>query len=93
MGYTGEVLRHELSFLHDLWPEVMGGTENAAIALTELLGDGHDLSVLRGAAVAAECGPERDAESFAEFIESRRSLLRTGAQPIGVRLMPRSRRA
>src|SRR5947209_2526672 len=78
--------RHQLSFLHDLWPEVIGGTENAAHALTDLLGDEHDLAMLRNAAVAAGCGPEREAEPFAEFIESRRALLRTRAQPIGLRL-------
>jgi len=41
-------LRYQLELLEPLWPEVMGVTAKQAKTLTELLGDDHDLAVLRG---------------------------------------------
>lgn len=79
-------LRHQLEFLEELWPEVMRGSAKSAKALTDLLGDAHDLAVLRRAVEGADAVAEHEAEPFGAFIESRRQRLRVRAQPIGLRL-------
>ena len=79
-------LRHQLAFLEDLWPDVIGGSAKCAHALTDVLGEEHDLAVLQRAAAAADVDPDGESGQFAEFIASRRELLRARARPIGLRL-------
>jgi CHAD domain-containing protein len=78
-------LRHQLTLLQDLWPEVMGANVDSAQALTAALGDAHDLAVLCRALTDAgvEDGRERD---LLELIDSRRHLYRARARPLGLRL-------
>jgi CHAD domain-containing protein len=76
-------LHHQLALLEELWPEVMSASAETAHALTAILGDTHDLAVLRDALVATV--DDVDAELL-EFIDSRRHLLRARARPLGQRL-------
>ncbi len=79
-------LRHQLKFLEELWPEVMRGNAKSAHALTDVLGDAHDLAVLDRTVVAATGEPAGDAQRLSEFIDSQRQQLRVRARPIGLRL-------
>lgn len=79
-------LRHQLGFLEDLWPEVVGGSAKCAHALTDVLGDAHDLAVLGRAAAAATGDPDDQTGPFDEFIQSHRELLRARSRPLGLRL-------
>ncbi|HZB97286.1 MAG TPA: CHAD domain-containing protein [Candidatus Sulfotelmatobacter sp.] len=81
-----QYLRHQLGFLKELWPEVIGGSTKSAHALTDVLGDAHDLAVLGQAVDAARTDARRDGGSLSELIASRRALLRARAEPIGLRL-------
>jgi len=74
--------------LNELWPPVMRARRREVSRLAELLGDGHDLSVLAGTL-------RRDADSFGGEqtlgpilgrIEKRRETLREKAQPLGARV-------
>lgn len=78
-------LSHQLALLEDLWPEVMSASVESAQALTSVLGDTHDLAVLRDALLEAGVDPQREAHLL-ELIDSRRHLLRARARPIGLRL-------
>jgi CHAD domain-containing protein len=40
--------RYHLELLHELWPAVLGAQEDELHRLTDLLGEDHDLAVLRG---------------------------------------------
>lgn len=79
-------LRHQLEFLEEVWPEVLGGVAKSARALTNALGDAHDLAVLEQAIHATSSKSGQDAEALCEFIASRRAALRARAEPIGLRL-------
>ena len=78
-------LRHQLAFLEDVWPEVIGGSAKAARTLADVLGDAHDLAVL-GHTLAAEVAPNGESDALAEFLLARRRDLRARARPIGLRL-------
>jgi CHAD domain-containing protein len=77
-------LRLQLQFLKELWPEVIGGSAKSAHALADVLGDAHDLAVLRATIIErradAQSGP------LVEFIDARRAMLGARARPIGLRL-------
>jgi len=75
-------LRLQLQLLEELWPEVIRGNAKSAHALTDILGDAHDLANLYQALAAAT----GDTQHLAEFIQSQRRLLRIRARPIGLRL-------
>lgn len=77
-------LRHQLRFLEELWPDVLRGNARSAGALSDVLGDEHDLAVLERAVVAVARNGE--AETLASFVASHRELLRVRARPIGLRL-------
>lgn len=55
---------------------MIGGSAKAAHALTDVLGEEHDLSLLL----------DGEAAPLAEFIEARGQLLRARARPLGLRL-------
>ncbi|MDQ4098347.1 MAG: CHAD domain-containing protein [Actinomycetota bacterium] len=79
-------LHRQLELLEELWPDVVGGAAKTAHALTDTLGEAHDLAVLQGALEAEGFGSEPGADHVVEFIESRRDVLRAQARPIGLRL-------
>ena len=79
-------LRLQLDLLKELWPEVIGGMAKSAHALTDVLGDEHDLAVLASALDGAAIHQEGQARLLAELIASRRALLQARARPIGLRL-------
>jgi CHAD domain-containing protein len=78
-------LRHQMEYLEGLWPEVIGAGVESAQVLTGILGEAHDLAVLRDALVDAGVDREREAHLL-ELIDSRRQFLRSRARPIGQRL-------
>jgi CHAD domain-containing protein len=73
----------------DLWPEVMKPYADAAHELSELLGDDHDLAVLRGL-VAESRGPAAvtpaDLDPLVAVIDERRAELLEQARALGRRL-------
>jgi len=79
---------YNLTVLRDVWPPVMDSLAKAAHALSERLGEDHDLEVLldfvRARATDAD-GADRLAV-LARVIESRRELLRSEAFALGQRL-------
>jgi CHAD domain-containing protein len=79
-------LRHQLQLLKELWPEVVGGTADAAHELTDVLGDEHDLVVLRGAYLAAGYGDDRSHDAVVEFLTARSEALRAQARLLGQRI-------
>lgn len=80
-------LWYHLRLLRLLWPPVMKTLASEAHELADLLGDDHDLSVLRGAVLAE---PERHGEkATAELlmrIDRRRSQLQASVWQLGARL-------
>ena len=79
-------LRHQFGFLKELWPQVMRGHVKSSHALTDVLGDAHDLAILEEAVKAASAEPGRNGDHLFEFIASHRDRLRVQAEPIGLRL-------
>jgi CHAD domain-containing protein len=69
-------LRYQLEMLEPLWPKVMKAMAKEAHALTDLLGEDHDLAVLAGL----------DAKGLKEAIAERREALRKEARGLGARL-------
>jgi CHAD domain-containing protein len=67
------------------WPEVLGATADQAHELADLLGDHHDLAVLR-ADLTARSLPTDTAEAFAEAIDRRQGELADAAFKLGRRL-------
>jgi CHAD domain-containing protein len=75
--------------LASAWPPVLGAYAEEAHALSELLGDDHDLALLRervarGIALGPAAGA--DADELLALIDARRAQLRTQAWPLGERL-------
>jgi CHAD domain-containing protein len=71
------------------WPPVLGAQAEEAHALSELLGDDHDLALLRariehGTALGPAAGA--DAGELLALVDARREQLRTQAWPLGERL-------
>lgn len=77
--------RHQLDFLGELWPDVIGASTRTARELTDVLGEEHDLAVL-GEAVAEWAPSDGDAGPLADFIACRRAVLQARARPLGLRL-------
>ncbi len=79
---------YHCSLLVELWPPVMPARRREVSRLAELLGDGHDLSVL-GETLTGEAksfGGRRTLEPILEQIEQRREELREKAWPLGTRV-------
>jgi CHAD domain-containing protein len=81
-----------LRILHDAWPDLLGATEGEAHRLTELLGDHHDLAVLR-ADLARRRFSDADSEALATAISAREDELASGAFELGRRLYAEKPRA
>ncbi|MDQ3759956.1 MAG: CHAD domain-containing protein [Actinomycetota bacterium] len=80
-------LWYSLRLLEDVWPESIGATASEAHALSELLGDHHDLGEVR---IAAEAGaPELSPEAQVEllkWVRIRQDELHRAAMALGRRL-------
>jgi CHAD domain-containing protein len=74
-------LRYQLELLQPVWPEVMKATAAQAETLTDLLGDDHDLAVLRGLVDGElkETLKDEAAETLKGIIDSRRADLQHSA--------------
>ena len=79
---------YNLTVLRDVWPPVMDSLAKAAHALSERLGEDHDLEVLLDFARARATDPDGADRLavLAAVIESRRELLRSEAFALGQRL-------
>jgi CHAD domain-containing protein len=77
------------------WPAVIGAHGEEAHALSELLGEEHDLAVLRERLDGLALAPAVEAEvpALAELVEERRAELRDRAQRLGRRLYAESSKA
>jgi CHAD domain-containing protein len=73
--------------LRPLWSKALGASAQAADDLGEMLGDHHDLAVLRAALLdEPNKGDRRRIDQVVELIERRRAQLEAEARPIGARL-------
>ena len=81
-------LRHQLQILRPLWPGLIGELADQAHKLTEYLGEGHDLAVLRDKALGSREPVADDAELSAliALIDRRRAELRDKAFVLGDRI-------
>ena len=82
-------LWYHTRLLKPLWPDVLEATAEQAHALSELLGDDHDLAMLRERLTgdpAFAAGVPADLEPLIEVIDARREELLTEARLLGRRL-------
>jgi hypothetical protein len=72
-----------------IWPEAMAAHESDAKILSDLLGDDHNLSVLRETlrAESDKLGKDIDLDQFGALLERRQTELRAQAQAVGRRLL------
>jgi CHAD domain-containing protein len=79
---------YHLRLLRRIWRDMLGVQREAADELSDLLGDDHDLAVLRNTLLAEpECyGSETDVQAFLGLIDRRRMELQSLARPLGERL-------
>lgn len=84
--------RYHLRILQDMWPRVLKARRKEMHRLTDLLGDDHDLTVLRGVMRDEPdwFGDRRDAQVVAGLIGRRQAELRARARTLGERLYAES---
>jgi CHAD domain-containing protein len=76
-------VRHQLELLRPIWPERLEELAREAAHLGDLLGDGHDLAVLRQMVTADAA--TADHEALVALIDRRRAELRQQELPLGAR--------
>jgi CHAD domain-containing protein len=81
--------RYHCKLLRDLWPPLMMDRRDEAKRLSDLLGDAHDLDVLRETLTSEpeRFGGEQAIRGVLSLAEARRAELRAWAGPPGVRLL------
>lgn len=79
-------LTFDLRLLKPLWPEMLSAQAETADELSELLGDGHDLSVLEQFLSQQAAAHGRDLAPLLKSMARRREELRKRAKPIGKKL-------
>ena len=84
-------LWHDLQFLEPSWTAVFEAMADEAHRLGDVLGDEHDLAVLRGIATAEL--DERTVEDLVQRIDEQRAALQSEAHGIGSRLYVEGARA
>jgi hypothetical protein len=74
--------------LQDIWPAMMDVQRDSADELSSLLGDDHDLAVLRETLLGdpERFGTARDRQAIIGLIDRRRAQLQALARPLGERL-------
>ena len=80
--------RYHTRLLRGIWPEVIETRRDAAHTLGDVLGDDHDLVVLRRTLLEdpEAFGGPRDLEVVTSLIDRRRAQLQAEARPLGERL-------
>jgi CHAD domain-containing protein len=80
--------RYHVALLQEVWPAVLAARREEVHRLTDLLGDDHDLAVLREDAVEDLTGRLDDAtlRAFLALVDRRRAELQSEALPLGRRL-------
>ena len=86
-------LWYHLRMLKPVSPGIVGGQAKEAHALSDLLGDDHDLAILRGALASGAGGLAVDLEAVIELIDRRREQLQSEAFRVGGRLYGESPKA
>ena len=78
-----------------MWPELIGAHRDAAKELAELLGDHHDLAVLRDTLreESAGFGTPADLEAFVDLIARRQAVLESRSFALGRKLLAEKRSA
>lgn len=80
--------RHHARLLAGMWPQEMEARRSAAEELTDLLGDDHDLAVLRRVLLEEELlETAADGQALSGIIDARRSDLQAAARAVGRRLL------
>jgi CHAD domain-containing protein len=82
----GKDLWYHLRLLEPLSPDVIHGQAKEAHHLSDVLGDDHDLAVLRTELIAGGADIPVDLESVIALIDHRREQLQTDAMRVGARL-------
>ena len=77
---------YHVRLLEPLSPAALHGYAKEAHELSDLLGDDHDLAVLRDTLVGADAAVPADVESVLTLIEHRRDQLQAEAMQVGARL-------
>lgn len=79
---------YHMRLLRDIWADEMNPRRKAAKDIADLLGDEHDLAVLREAVLEAPpaFGDSRVVQTLVALIDRRRVELREAAEPLGMRL-------
>lgn len=86
-------LRYELKFLEAIWPETIRPLAEQAHQLTNLLGDDHDLAVLKEIAQSAELKTDDESvnrELLFALIDERRCALQDQARELGKKIFEES---
>jgi CHAD domain-containing protein len=78
--------RYHVRLLRTVWPPILNARREELHALTDLLGDEHDLAMLGGALRHDPASDSRRLESLLGLIEQRREMLRARARPLGRKL-------
>ncbi len=80
--------RYHTRLLREVWRGVMKPTRDEVKHLSDLLGDDHDLAVLRATLLAEpdRFGKQRDIQALLALIDQRRKELQAWAHPLGERL-------
>ena len=86
-------LWYHLRMLKPLSPGIVAGQAKEAHALSDLLGDDHDLAVLRGTLASGAGGLAVDLDAVIELIDRRREQLQAEAFRVGGRLYAESPKA
>ena len=83
---------YHLRLLRELWPAPMKALAAEAKQLADLLGDDHDLAVLRGTLVQErdDLGDQQEIDALAALAQRRQDQLRAQAQTLGWRLFAES---
>ncbi len=81
-------LRYHFGLIAKAWPSVLDGYEDAAKGLESLLGDDHNLVVLRNTILGrpGNFGKEEDLSAFLEVVDDRQKKLRSEARTLAARL-------
>jgi CHAD domain-containing protein len=80
--------RYQIRLLRNLWPQVLQALRGEVKALSDLLGEDHDLAVLRQTLLGGPetFGREQDLEPVLCSIDRRSTELRNEARPLGQRI-------
>ncbi len=82
--------RYHLRILEPVWPRVWGARRKAVHDLSDLLGDDHDLAVLRGVLVSRPALDRDAVRVLVAAADLRRAELQQAALPLGTRLFAAS---